>query len=115
LVARVKAVLRRQIQREKVRTIAIGENLVLNSEKYEVWIDKKKIHLTSTEFNILKLLASKKGWVFTRQQILDNLWGHEKIVVDRTIDVHIRNLREKLGKAARFIKNIRGVGYKLEE
>ena len=115
LVARVKAVLRRQISREKVKTITIGKNLVLNSEKYEVWVDKKKIPLTSTEFKILRLLASKKGWVFTREQILDNLWGHEKIVLDRTIDVHIKNLREKLGRAARFIKNIRGVGYKLEE
>lgn len=115
LVARVKAVLRRQIHGEKVKTITIGDNLVLNSEKYEVWVDKKKIPLTSTEFKILKLLASKKGWVFTREQILDNLWGHEKIVLDRTIDVHIKNLREKLGRAAHFIKNIRGIGYKLEE
>jgi two-component system phosphate regulon response regulator PhoB/two-component system alkaline phosphatase synthesis response regulator PhoP len=115
LVARVKAVLRRQIHREKVKTITVGENLVLNSEKYEVWVDKKKISLTSTEFKILKLLASKKGWVFTREQILDHLWGHEKIVLDRTIDVHIKNLREKLGQAAHFIKNIRGIGYKLEE
>jgi DNA-binding response OmpR family regulator len=115
LVARVKAVLRRPIHGEKVKTITVGENLVLNSEKYEVWVDKKKIPLTSTEFKILKLLASKKGWVFTREQILDNLWGQEKIVLDRTIDVHIKNLREKLGRAARFIKNIRGIGYKLEE
>jgi DNA-binding response OmpR family regulator len=115
LVARVKAVLRRPIHGEKVKTITVGGNLVLNSEKYEVWVDKKKIPLTSTEFKILKLLASKKGWVFTREQILDNLWGQEKIVLDRTIDVHIKNLREKLGQAARFIKNIRGVGYKLEE
>jgi len=115
LVARVKAVLRRQISREKVKTITIGKSLVLNSDKYEVWVDKKKIPLTSTEFRILRLLASKKGWVFTREQILDNLWGHEKIVLDRTIDVHIKNLREKLGKAAHLIKNIRGIGYKLEE
>jgi two-component system phosphate regulon response regulator PhoB/two-component system alkaline phosphatase synthesis response regulator PhoP len=71
--------------------------------------------LTSTEFKILSLLASKKGRVFTRDQILDHLWGHEKIVLDRTIDVHIKNLREKLGPASHFIKNIRGVGYKVEE
>jgi DNA-binding response OmpR family regulator len=63
----------------------------------------------------LTLLSKKKGWVFTRDQILDYLWGQEKAVLDRTIDVHIKHLREKLGKAARFIKNIRGVGYKLEE
>ncbi len=57
---------------------------------------------------------SKPGRVFSRQQILDYLWGHDKIVLDRTIDVHIRNLRDKLGPAARLIKNIRGVGYKVE-
>jgi DNA-binding response OmpR family regulator len=73
------------------------------------------VGLTSTEFRILKSLASKPGWVFTRDQILDDLWGHEKIVLDRTVDVHIRNLRDKLGPgAAGMIKNIRGVGYKLE-
>ena len=52
--------------------------------------------------------------MFSRNDILDYLWGHEKIVIDRTIDVHIKHLRDKLGKAGRFIKNIRGVGYKLE-
>ena len=70
--------------------------------------------LTSTEFRILQMLASKKGWVFSREKILDYLWGNEKTVVDRTVDVHIKHLREKLGPAARLIKNLRGVGYKLE-
>ena len=74
-----------------------------------------KVDLTATEFKILQLLASRKGRVFSRDQILDHLWGSEKAVIDRTIDVHIRNLREKLGPAASLIKNIRGVGYKLEE
>jgi two-component system phosphate regulon response regulator PhoB/two-component system alkaline phosphatase synthesis response regulator PhoP len=58
---------------------------------------------------------SKKGWVFSREKILDYLWGQEKAVVDRTIDVHIKHLREKLGDASALIKNVRGVGYKLEE
>jgi two-component system phosphate regulon response regulator PhoB/two-component system alkaline phosphatase synthesis response regulator PhoP len=79
-----------------------------------VSVSGKKVDLTTTEFKILELLASKEGWVFTRDKILDYLWGTEKAVLDRTIDVHIRNLREKLGKAKRFIKNVRGVGYKLE-
>jgi two-component system phosphate regulon response regulator PhoB/two-component system alkaline phosphatase synthesis response regulator PhoP len=73
------------------------------------------VDLTSTEFRILDFLASKPGRVFSREQILDRLWKGEKAVVDRTVDVHIRNLREKLGEAARVIKNIRGVGYKIEE
>jgi two-component system phosphate regulon response regulator PhoB/two-component system alkaline phosphatase synthesis response regulator PhoP len=61
------------------------------------------------------LLCSKKSWVFTRNQILDHLWGDEKYVLDRTIDVHVRNLREKLGDADKFIKSVRGIGYKLED
>jgi DNA-binding response OmpR family regulator len=115
LVARVKSVLRRKGEPGVSKKIEVGGTLFLDPEKYEVLVGGKKVDLTSTEFRILKFLASKVGWVFTRDQILDYLWGHEKIVLDRTVDVHIRNLRDKLGpKAARLIKNIRGVGYKLE-
>ena len=114
LVARVKAVLRRKTQ-DTSKKIKIGDVLLIDLDKYEVFVENKKIDLTPTEFRILKILASKKGWVFTRDQILDHLWGHDKAVLDRTIDVHIKNLREKLGKAARFIKNVRGIGYKIEE
>lgn len=115
LVARVKAVLRRQQQREELPRIEPGGLLDILPEKHEVYVEGKKVELTSTEFRILQLLSSKKGWVFTRDQILDYLWGQEKAVVDRTVDVHIKHLREKLGKASSLIKNIRGVGYKLEE
>ena len=114
LVARVKAVLRRKTQ-DSGKKIKIGEILLIDLNKFEVFVENKKIDLTPTEFRILKILASKKGWVFTRDQILNNLWGQEKAVLDRTIDVHIKNLREKLGKASKFIKNVRGVGYKIEE
>lgn len=115
LVARVKAVLRRQKKEEEPAKLEVGDILTIHPEKHEVYVGKKKIDLTSTEFRILYFLSSKRGWVFTRDQILDYLWGQEKAVVDRTIDVHIKHLREKLGKASRFVKNIRGVGYKLEE
>ncbi len=115
LIARVKAVLRRPGKIEPVQKIIIGKMLNIFPEKHEAYVEGKKVDLTSTEFKILTLLSKKKGWVFTRNQILDYLWGQEKAVLDRTIDVHIKHLREKLGKAARFIKNIRGVGYKLEE
>ncbi len=82
----------------------------IDREDYE-----KKIDLTSTEFKILTLLASRKGFVFSRDAILEHLWGNEKTVIDRTVDVHIKHLREKLGAASGYIKNIRGLGYKLEE
>jgi DNA-binding response OmpR family regulator len=113
LVARIHAVLRRPGDGEAGPRIAVGP-LVIDTEKYEVTSDGARIELTATEFKILQLLASRPGRVFSRDQILDHLWGTEKAVVDRTIDVHIRNLREKLGPAASLIKNIRGVGYKLE-
>jgi len=116
LVARVRSVLRRQKAPAEGKKIQVGDRLTIDLEKHEVSVAGHRIELTSTEFKILRLLASKKGWVHTRDQILDYLWGHEKIVLDRTIDVHIRNLREKLRpEAADLIKNIRGVGYKLEE
>ncbi len=112
LVARVKAVLRRKDDREKI--ISIGDDIKINLNKMEVYSGNKKIDLTSTEINILLILSSKKGWIFTREQILKNLWGDDKIVIDRTVDVHIRNIRKKLGKAGEHIKNIRGIGYKIE-
>jgi DNA-binding response OmpR family regulator len=115
LVARVKAVLRRMEAPQTIQKVEIGKVLALDLEKHKVLVEGREIELTSTEFKILGLLALNKGRVFARDQILDHLWGQEKVVVDRTIDVHIRNLREKLGKAATLIKNIRGVGYKVEE
>ena len=115
LVARVKAVLRRQMPQQQTRIIKIAEDLVIDLEKYTVTLKDERLELTPTEFRILELLASKKGWVFSREKILDHLWGDEKAVIDRTVDVHIRHLREKLGSAAGCIKNLRGVGYKLEE
>ena len=114
LVARIHAVLRRPAGGEAARRIVL-RTMVVDLDKFEVAVEGAKVDLTATEFKILQLLASKPGRVFTRDQILDHLWGDEKAVVDRTVDVHIRNLREKLGPAAALIKNIRGVGYKVEE
>jgi two-component system phosphate regulon response regulator PhoB/two-component system alkaline phosphatase synthesis response regulator PhoP len=114
LVARVKAVLRRNRIKMSESTININDDLVIDLQRYSVIINGHPVDLTSTEFNILKILATKRGWVFSREQLLQHLWGDDKIVISRTIDVHIKHLREKLGPAAHYIKNIRGVGYKLE-
>ena len=115
LVARVKSVLRRQREPAAANRLDIDGRLIIDRDRHETLVQGRKVDLTSTEFRILRLLASRPGRVFTRDQILDYLWGHEKVVVDRTVDVHIRNLREKLGpRAADLIKNIRGAGYKLE-
>ena len=116
LVARVKAVLRRTVRQEtenEKEKIEIGNILSIDMQKYEVIVEGAKIDLTTTEFRILQLLASKNGWVFSREKILNHLWGSDKMVLDRTVDVHIKHLREKMGKAGALIKNMRGIGYKL--
>jgi len=115
LVARVKAALRRHVPLRETKKIEVGGIMTIDVTKHEVSVRGMKVELTATEFKILELLCSKKGWVFSREKILDYLWGDEKAVIDRTVDVHIRHLREKIGDASRFIKNVRGVGYKLEE
>ena len=115
LIARIKAVLRRENKFVKSNLLNIGDILEIDLQKYEVFVNKEKVDLTTTEFKILRILAEKKGWVYSRESILDFLGVQEKGVLDRTVDVHIKNLREKLTVAARFIKNIRGVGYKLDE
>ncbi|MBP7866451.1 MAG: response regulator transcription factor [Acidobacteria bacterium] len=116
LTARVKAILRRSIQKDPHESlICIGDVIRVNPETYEVFVHEAKVELTSTEFRILCILGERKGRVYTRETLLDRLWGKDKIVMDRTVDVHVKNLREKLGEAGAFIRCIRGVGYKIEE
>ena len=118
LVARVKAVLRRvETKDRKIETkkIKIGKTLTIDTQKYEVFVGNKKVELTSTEFRILLILSKRVGWVFSREQILDLLWGIDKAVTNRTIDVHIKHIREKLGVASSLVRNIRGIGYKIVE
>jgi len=113
LIARVKAVLRRSKDEKEKKVISIGNELIINVDNYEVALDGKNIELTNTEFNLLRYLAAEQGSVISREDILTRLWGNDKIVTSRTVDVHIRNLREKLGDHASLIKNVRGVGYKI--
>ena len=98
-----------------VKTLKIGEEIEIFPQEYKVNVSGQEMELTSTEFRILLLLAKRKGWVFSRDQILDYLYEGDRIVFDRTVDVHIAHLREKLGKSGEFIKSIRGIGYKIEE
>jgi two-component system phosphate regulon response regulator PhoB/two-component system alkaline phosphatase synthesis response regulator PhoP len=90
-------------------------NITIDADKHEVVVEGNKVELTLAEFRILQLLASEEGRVFSRDRILDHLWGNEKIVLDRTMDVHIRHLRSKIGSASKLIRNVHGVGHKLEE
>ncbi len=114
LIARIKAVLRRSQANLTNNHLTITAGLTIDLDKFEVRVKNEPVQLTATEFNILKILALKPGHVFSREHLLDRLWGEDKIVINRTIDVHIKNLREKLGEFGVLIRNLRGVGYKLE-
>ncbi|WP_299605152.1 response regulator transcription factor [uncultured Aquimarina sp.] len=110
LVSKVKALLRRLKENDASENVVKIGNLVINRDEYKIVKDKNEIILPRKEFELLSLLASKPGKVFKREDILDKVWGNEVIVGGRTIDVHIRKLREKLGDDS--FKTIKGVGYK---
>jgi len=113
LVSRIKALLRRGSGVESVKSDKIDTGgIKIDRERYIIEKDGIEINLPKKEFELLSLLASKPGKVFTRDVILDKVWGGDVVVGDRTIDVHIRKLREKIGDD--FIKTIKGIGYKFE-
>ncbi|NLT94128.1 MAG: response regulator transcription factor [Clostridia bacterium] len=114
IVARVKALLRRTryIEQNAGEVLTRG-NLSINMENYEVLLNGEKVELTHKEFQLLYLLASRPGKVFTRAYLLEEIWGYEYLGDTRTVDVHIRHLRQKLGED--LIETVRGVGYKFAE
>jgi two-component system alkaline phosphatase synthesis response regulator PhoP len=111
LISRVKALLRRKVLVQSSDSINLGE-LSINSEKHQVIFRGQKVVFAKKEFRLLELLVSKPGKVFTREEILENVWGADLVIGDRTIDVHIRKLREKL--IPTYIKTVKGIGYKFE-
>ncbi|AKL98421.1 response regulator transcription factor [Endomicrobium proavitum] len=115
LSSRIKGIFRRigNVDQKNDKTVVKG--IKINKEGLEVFVDNKKTELTFAEFKILELLLNNKNKVFSRDEILDHLWGDNKLVTDRTVDFHIKNLREKIGKYGDKIKNARGVGYKFED
>ena len=112
LVSKVKALLRRLKSEEKSSETLNVAGIEINREEYKIVKDGREIILPRKEFELFYLLASKPGKVFKREEILDKVWGNEVIVGGRTIDVHIRKLREKIDEE--LFKTIKGVGYKLE-
>lgn len=113
LVSKVKALLRRFKDEDANESIVKIGDLVINRDEYKIELKGKEIILPRKEFELLSLLASKPGKVFKREDILDKVWGNEVIVGGRTIDVHIRKLREKIGDDC--FKTVKGVGYKFVE
>ncbi|MFM9423478.1 MAG: response regulator transcription factor [Bacteroidota bacterium] len=111
LVSKIRAMMRRNITSEISEQVSLGP-IQIDKEKYLVIKEGESIQLPKKEFELLLLLSSAPGRVFTRENILNTIWGNDVIVGDRTIDVHIRKLREKLGDD--LFKTIKGVGYKFE-
>lgn len=114
MISRVKAVLRRVNPIKEVKMLKIGK-LELNSETYIVLANKERIPLTLKEYKLLRTFMENPGRVFTRDQLLEMIWGTDYIGETRTVDVHIGTLRTKLGEYGNYIETVRGVGYRMEE
>jgi two-component system alkaline phosphatase synthesis response regulator PhoP len=115
LLARVKMVLRkaRSLEQNQEEVLQFGE-VEINTSKYSVTVAGTPVAFTKKEFELLVFLARRPGRVVTRDTLLNEIWGDNVVVIDRTIDVHIRKIREKLGDDMQFIETIKGVGYRLK-
>jgi two-component system phosphate regulon response regulator PhoB len=115
LVLRVKALLRRaQTSEESSEQVRIGA-LVIDVPRHAVRVQNKPIDLTATEFKLLTMLAQRRGRVLSREQLLRDVWEYDTTIDSRTVDTHMRRLREKLGLAAKYLDTVRGVGYRFVE
>ncbi|MBN1504396.1 MAG: response regulator transcription factor [Candidatus Eisenbacteria bacterium] len=116
LLARVKAALRRRSRPPEAHTAVLRlRDIVIHPGRHEVTVKGKSVELTPMEFRILHHLARSPGWVFTREQIIDEIRGEEYPVTDRSIDVHVAALRKKLGSFGKNLETVHGVGYRLKE
>jgi two-component system alkaline phosphatase synthesis response regulator PhoP len=116
-VARVKSVLRRSAEAVKTETIVMPEllnvgELEINRQNYTVRVQGRETFFPKKEFELLAFLASNRGKVFSREILLNKIWGENVYVVDRTVDVHISKIREKLGTEGELIETVKGVGYR---
>ncbi len=113
MVSRVRAVLRRAEQNDRARILKIGE-LMMNTGEHTVFVHGKRVQLTLKEYELLRKFMENLGLVFTRDQLLESIWGEGYIGETRTVDVHIGTLRTKLGTCGDYIETVRGVGYRME-
>ncbi len=112
LVSRIKAVLRR-VNPQQAKEDLIFNNLRMDLKRHEVYVDDVLVVLTYKEFEVLRKLMKNQDMVFTRDQLLEEIWGYDFVGETRTVDVHMRTLRQKLGTAGEWIQTVRGVGYRL--
>jgi len=116
LIARIRAMLRRSENGNKKETplITFGD-MAIDRGRHTVTIKNKPIQLTLTEFQLLLVLIKRRGWVFDRSQLIDELRDGHHVITDRAIDVQVANLRKKLGEYGRYIETVRGIGYRMQE
>ncbi len=114
LVLRIKAILRRT-REEDTGEVMSAHNIRIDPAKHEVVAAGKRLHLTSIEFKLLRTLLQRRGRVQSRDRLLNDVWGYESMIDTRTVDTHVRRLREKLGTAGNNIETVRGFGYKFRE
>lgn len=112
-VSRVKAVLRRVSTEEPKKELSVGD-VTISIEKHNVYVKNEYVMLTLKEFELLKFLFENVGIVLTRDRLLEHIWGYDFDGETRTVDVHIRTLRQKLGEAGNIIETVRGVGYRIQ-
>ena len=115
LILRIRAILRRQEKEPVEDSLITYQDLQIDLESYRVWLKKEELKLTVTEFNLLMELLQNQGKVRTRDQLLDRVWGYQFDGYARTVDTHIRRLRQKIGPYAEMIETVRGIGYRFKE
>jgi two-component system phosphate regulon response regulator PhoB len=115
LVLRVKNLLKRgQGEEDKQDRFQMGD-LLIDVPRHLVTVQGKRVELTATEFKLLTVLAQRRGRVQSREQLLQDVWQYDNLIDTRTVDTHMRRLREKLGRASRYLDTVRGVGYRFVE
>ena len=114
MVSRIKAVLRRCMPKKENKTKYVNGIIELNVEEHTVLVDGKSVSLTYKEYEILKIFLMHPGMAYTRNQLLSEVWGIDSYGETRTVDMHIKTLRQKLGDGGRYITTVRNVGYKME-
>ncbi|MDD5262494.1 MAG: winged helix-turn-helix domain-containing protein [Methylacidiphilales bacterium] len=113
LLLRIQSVLRRgKTPASKAQRVKLG-GLLLDHERHEVFTEGSKVDLTATEFKLLAILMEREGRVQSRDRLLNDVWGYESVIDTRTVDTHIRRLREKMGGLCEYIETVRGVGYRI--
>ena len=115
LILRIKNLLKRQEVPESEAEQLQVKDIELDIPRHEVRVESKAIELTRTEFKLLQILMERRGRVQSRDKLLQDVWGYDQLVDSRTVDTHIRRLRDKLGKASDYISTVRGIGYRLME